>query len=100
MPGDIRKTDVLIAGGAFAGLALAIALRQALGSSFTVVVADPAFARSGADPRASAIAAAARRLLETIGVWQDVADDARRSAADIPDLRRRCRAGRAFRTHG
>jgi 2-octaprenyl-6-methoxyphenol hydroxylase len=48
-------------------------LRQALGGAFSVVVADPAFARSGADPRASAIAAAARRLLETIGVWQTVA---------------------------
>jgi len=72
----MRKTDVLIAGGAFAGLSLAIALRQALGSSFAVVVADPAFGRSGADPRASAIAAAARRLLETIGVWQDVAAEA------------------------
>jgi 2-octaprenyl-6-methoxyphenol hydroxylase len=71
-----HKSDVLIAGGGFAGLALAIALRQALGSAFSVVVADPAFARSGADPRASAIAAAARRLLETIGVWQTVADEA------------------------
>jgi 2-octaprenyl-6-methoxyphenol hydroxylase len=76
MPGEGRKTDVLIAGGGFAGLALAVALRQALGSSFAVTVADPAFARSGADARASAIAAAARRLLETIGVWQAVAPDA------------------------
>ena len=73
MPVNTNKADVLIAGGGFAGLALAIALRQALGSAFLVVVADPAFARSGADPRASAIAAGARRLLEAIGVWQTVA---------------------------
>ena len=71
-----RTSDVLIAGGGFAGLALACALRQSLGPSFRVVVADPAFARSPSDARASAIAAAARRLFETIGVWTAVADDA------------------------
>jgi 2-octaprenyl-6-methoxyphenol hydroxylase len=70
------KFDVLIGGGGFAGLALAIALRQGLGETFSVVVADPAFARSPSDGRASAIAAAARRLFETIGVWGAVADDA------------------------
>jgi 2-octaprenyl-6-methoxyphenol hydroxylase len=72
-----NDADVLIAGGGFAGLTLAIALRQALGASFTVVVADPALGVSHAgDERASAIVAAARRLFETIGVWQSVADDA------------------------
>jgi 2-octaprenyl-6-methoxyphenol hydroxylase len=67
--------DVLIGGAGFAGLALAIALRQALGASFSVAIADPAFDRkmSVGDGRASAIAAAARRLFETIGVWQSVA---------------------------
>ena len=71
-----RQVDVLIAGAGFAGLALAIALRQALGPSFKVMVADPALDRSGGDPRASAIVAAARRLFETIGVWDAVADNA------------------------
>jgi 2-octaprenyl-6-methoxyphenol hydroxylase len=71
------QVDVLIAGGGFAGLALAIALRQALGSSFKVTVADPAFGSSGTgDVRASAIAAAARRLFETIGAWESVAQNA------------------------
>jgi 2-octaprenyl-6-methoxyphenol hydroxylase len=64
------RADVLIGGGGFAGLSLAIALRQALGPSFTVAVADPALANATADPRATAIAAAARRLFEAIGVWQ------------------------------
>jgi 2-octaprenyl-6-methoxyphenol hydroxylase len=72
-----RRTDVVIGGAGFAGLALAIALREALGDSFSVTVADPALkhARSK-DPRASAIAAAARRLFEVIGVWQAVEDEA------------------------
>src|ERR1700730_10261947 len=67
------RVDVLIGGAGFAGLALAIALRQALGPTFSVVVTDPALGRPVADARASAIAAAARRLFETIGVWDGVA---------------------------
>jgi 2-octaprenyl-6-methoxyphenol hydroxylase len=67
-----RNVDVLIAGGGFAGLALAIALRQGLGPSFNVAVADPALARPMSDTRASAIVAAARRLFETIGVWGEI----------------------------
>ena len=74
---DSGRADVLIGGGGFAGLALAIALRQALGETFRVVLADPALGRSHADDmRASAIAAAARRLFETIGVWEAVAGQA------------------------
>jgi len=70
-------TDVLIAGGGFAGLTLAIALRQALGPAFAVTVADPSLGKSHADDeRASAIVAAARRLFETIGVWDRVAGEA------------------------
>jgi len=71
-----ERADIVIAGGGFAGLALAIALRQGLGPDFTVVVADPALAGSPVDARASAIAAGARRLFETIGVWGAVAAEA------------------------
>jgi 2-octaprenyl-6-methoxyphenol hydroxylase len=72
-----ETTDVLIAGGGFAGLTLAIALRQALGPSFAVTVADPALGKSHADDeRASAIVAAARRLFETLGVWDAVSEQA------------------------
>ena len=76
-PSDRQQKNVLIGGGGFAGLALGIALRQALGENFAVTIADPAFARGHtADTRASAIAAAARRLFQTIGVWEQVADEA------------------------
>jgi 2-octaprenyl-6-methoxyphenol hydroxylase len=72
-----NNVDVLIAGGGFAGLTLALALRQGLGPSFTVTVADPTLGASRTDDeRASAIVAAARRLFETIGVWESVADQA------------------------
>ena len=71
-----KNVDVLIGGAGFAGLALAIALRQALGPSFAVSVADPALGRASADARASAIVAAARRLFDTIGVWDTIADEA------------------------
>ncbi len=72
-----ERADVLIGGGGFAGLALAIALRQGLGESFAVTVADPALAAAKSnDLRASAIAAAARRLFETIGVWSEVESEA------------------------
>jgi 2-octaprenyl-6-methoxyphenol hydroxylase len=71
------RVDVLIGGGGFAGLALAIALRQGLGPSFSVALADPALrAAHSTDARASAIAAAARRMFETLGVWDRVAGEA------------------------
>jgi 2-octaprenyl-6-methoxyphenol hydroxylase len=77
MPGREDHIDVLIAGGGFAGLTLAIALRQALGSSFSVALADPMFGRSHADDeRASAIVTSVRRLFETLGIWQALAGEA------------------------
>ena len=62
------QRSIVICGGAFAGLALALALRQGLGTQIRVVVADPALAaRPSRDPRATAIVAACRRLFEAIG---------------------------------
>ena len=69
--------SIVIGGGAFAGLALALALRQGLGPEIPVIVADPALAtRPSRDPRATAIVAACRRLFEAIGAWDDVKDEA------------------------
>jgi len=68
---------IVIAGGAFAGLALALALRQGLGHDLPIVVADPALGtRPSRDPRASAIVAACRRLFEALGVWSEIAETA------------------------
>ena len=69
--------SIVIGGGAFAGLGLALALRQGLGQEIPIVVADPALAvKPSRDPRATAIVAACRRLFEVIGAWEDVADKA------------------------
>src|ERR1700758_880988 len=71
------QRSIVIGGGAFAGLALAVALRQGLGADVPVIVADPALAtRPSRDPRATAIVAACRRLFETLGAWQKIAGTA------------------------
>src|SRR6266480_7509655 len=68
------QQGIVIGGGAFAGLALALALRQGLGPEIPIIVADPALGvRPSRDPRATAIVAACRRLFEAIGVWDQVA---------------------------
>ena len=68
---------IVIAGGAFVGLSLAVALRQGLGPDFPIVVADPALkADKSTDVRASAIVAACRRLFESLGIWDAVKDEA------------------------
>jgi 2-octaprenyl-6-methoxyphenol hydroxylase len=70
-----HHSEVMIAGGGLAGLSLAIALRQALPHA-AVTLADPQLERGGSDPRASVIAAAPRRMMEALGVWQTIAEDA------------------------
>lgn len=73
---DFGTPDVLVAGGGHVGLALALALRQATPSlSVTLVdLAPPETALH--DGRASAIAAAGRRMLQQLGVWDEIAPTA------------------------
>src|SRR6187399_1338561 len=67
------QRSIVICGGAFAGLALALAFRQGLGADVPVIVADPALAaRPSRDPRATAIVAACRRLFEALGIWDQI----------------------------
>lgn len=73
---DANRADVLIAGGGHVGLSLALALRLAEPDlAVTVVDATPPEA-IGRDNRASAIAAAGRRMLERLGVWDAIAASA------------------------
>src|SRR5687767_4965927 len=65
----MERADVIILGGGLVGLTLAIALDRHGLSSIVVDPADPAtVAAPGYDGRATAVASASWRMLETIGV--------------------------------
>jgi 2-octaprenyl-6-methoxyphenol hydroxylase len=66
--------DVVIAGGGAAGLALAAAIKQAMGQGASIAVVDPASPASPASPlRTVAIAHGPRRLLNQVGAWEAIA---------------------------
>jgi len=68
--------DVTIAGGGLAGLLLALALKSGA-PDLQVEVIDARPPGSGSsDERASAVAAAARRMLDALGVWEAIAGEA------------------------
>lgn len=71
-----RQADILVAGGGYVGLCIAVSIRSAApGLSVAVVDPQPLEAIE-TEPRCSAIAAAATRMLERLGVWQHIAGDA------------------------
>ncbi len=76
-PRQETQTDLLIVGGGLVGLSLALAAARA---GLTVAVIDranPSEARAVEfDGRASAIALASVRVLDGIGLWAEVADEA------------------------
>jgi 2-octaprenyl-6-methoxyphenol hydroxylase len=77
------RCDVLVAGAGFVGLALGIVLARI---GLRVALVDPALGRAPpADPRASTVAAGPRRLLESAGVWAEVAAAEPVRAMDIGD---------------
>ncbi|MCB1479850.1 MAG: FAD-dependent monooxygenase [Rhodobiaceae bacterium] len=65
--------DVAIVGGGPAGLALALALRNAPGVDVSVAVVERGSGEALDDPRGWAIAEGPRRVLEAVGAWADVA---------------------------
>jgi len=68
--------DMLVAGGGYVGLAAAVAVKQAAPHlKVEVIEAAPAGIWEK-DERASAIIAAATRMLEVFGVWDEIAPDA------------------------
>jgi 2-octaprenyl-6-methoxyphenol hydroxylase len=78
------RYDVVISGASFAGLALACALNQALGDSLAIALIDrgagPGFVTQP-DARASALSAASKNLLDALGAWPMIADEAQSVAA-------------------
>lgn len=68
--------DILIGGGGYVGLSLAVAVKKAAPHLDIVVVDGAPEGAWKRDGRASAIAAAASAMLEALGVWQDVLPEA------------------------
>lgn len=70
-----KCADIIISGGSYAGLALALALTQALdGIAITVIDPKPSGGSDTPhDPRAFALSASSHRLLDAIGIWPEVA---------------------------
>src|SRR6202020_2096785 len=70
--------DVVVAGGGASGLALAAAIKQAMGQGASVAVVDPGppAGPSACPLRTVAIADGPRRLLEQVGAWEAIAPKA------------------------
>jgi 2-octaprenyl-6-methoxyphenol hydroxylase len=87
--GREQPFDVLIVGGSFAGLALALALARTPASCLAVGIVERghiALDEPAGDPRAFAISAGSKSLLDAIGVWPHVAREAEPvSGIDITD---------------
>lgn len=82
--------DVIIGGGSFVGLALALGLAKSAPGRFRIAIVEKmpvAEARAGRfDGRSVALTAAAKRMLEALGIWERIAADAQPVLAiDITD---------------
>lgn len=78
MTAKAPKFDVVISGGSFAGLALACGLTNASGGDVAIAIVDRATGPAANDDRAFAIWRGAQLVLESLGVWQDIAPNAQR----------------------
>jgi 2-octaprenyl-6-methoxyphenol hydroxylase len=78
---------VVVAGGGMVGLAAALAVHRLGRGRIDVTILDPNFAqRQVNDARASALTAGSRRMLDALGVWEDIAPHAQPvTAMDISD---------------
>lgn len=85
-----ERFDLVIGGGGFVGLALALGLATSAPGAFRIAVVErmaPEAARQGgSDGRAVALTAAARGFLEALGLWETLAPGIQPvSAMDITD---------------
>ena len=72
---ETESYDVIIAGGGFVGMSLALALGGAAPKGFRVALVDAEPPEgTKADARASALSAASKGLLSVLGVWPELAE--------------------------
>ena len=76
MADQARMPDILIAGGGTAGIAAALAVARSAPDLLVEVIDAKPPGAGGRDERASAIAAAARRMFEQLGIWESLAAEA------------------------
>jgi 2-octaprenyl-6-methoxyphenol hydroxylase len=79
--------DVIIAGGGFVGMTLALALASLAPKGFRVALIDAEPPQKDkVDARASALSAASKGLLSVLGIWAELAGDAQPiTSIDITD---------------
>lgn len=70
------KNDLIIAGGGYVGLVTAVAVKSAAPHLYVTVIDGAPAGAWKKDPRASSIAAAASRMLDKLGCWQEIVTDA------------------------
>lgn len=73
---DAPMLDVLVAGGGYVGLSLAVSIKKAAPHLAVEVVDGAPEHVWQKDERASAIVAAARNLLDVLGVWNEIVPEA------------------------
>ena len=77
MDSQTLQSDVLIVGGGLAGSALAYALAQTGLSTVVVETRDPSqLGQPSFDGRATALANGSQRILNSLGLWDEVSQDA------------------------
>ncbi len=87
---ETRQYDIIIGGGSFVGLALALGLAKSAPGSFRIAVVERMpvdQARAGRfDGRSVALTAAAQQMLHALGIWDSIDEDAQPVLAiDITD---------------
>lgn len=74
-----NQFDIVISGASFAGLALALAAARTFHDDVTIALIDRAAIspeKLVPSPRAFAVSAGSRRMLQTLGLWSQIAPDA------------------------
>lgn len=76
MTETVERVDVLVAGGGYVGLSAALAIATSVPGARVALVDPRPWRDASNDLRAFAVAAAGRRMLSALGVWEKLTDEA------------------------